>query len=314
MMPSSRSRRGRTHRRAEGRTGPIGPDRRHRVLRERDTRRAARRRQAVGLVLAGVAAVVGYSATTGGPAAFGLGEPPTTVRAIAVQGTRRLSASEVAGASGIERGAALAELDTAGVASRLATHPWIAGARAIALPDGTVLIRIDERRPVAVAAAPDGTLHWLDRAGRAFAPVPEPERGVSGLPQIRGARPDEIRSGEDSPRLARGVALAELAAGRGVPGPVRVDLPGAPGADDRAGWVLRPHGLDCEAWLGAEIARFPERVGRLAQLIADDPGQASQAAQIDLRFSGRAFLRFAESGASGRTGPSPDGTDTSGGA
>jgi cell division protein FtsQ len=284
------------------------------VLRERDARRAARRRLAAGAVLAGAAALAGYVSVASGPAVFGLGDGAGTVRAIAVQGLERLTAAEVALASGIERGSDLAGLRADAVEARLATHPWIAGARAAALPDGTVLIRVEERRPVAVATGPEGEAHWLDSAGRAFAPAPADERAAAGLPEIHGARTDELGPEAESPRLARGVALARLAADRGVPAPVQVALPGAPAADGRAGWVLRPHGLDLEAWLGAEIARFPERVGRLARLIEEDPAHASRAAQIDLRFSGRAFLRFAEGGGSGRAGPSPDGAESSGGA
>ncbi|MGH0038136.1 MAG: cell division protein FtsQ/DivIB [Myxococcota bacterium] len=294
--------------------GARGNGRRHRVIRERDARRAARRRLAAGAVLAATAGLIGYVAATAGPAAFGLGDEPGGVTTIAVQGVERLSPDSVAAASGIERGSKLERLDVEAVAGRLAAHPWIAAARARVLPDGTVLIRVEERRPVAVATRSDGEALWLDPSGRAFAPAPPAERAEARLPEISGARADELAGDADSPRLARGVALARLAAARGVPGPVHVALPGAPAADTRAGWVLRPHGLGLEAWLGSELARFPERVGRLARLLEEDPAGAARAAQIDLRFSGRAFLRFAEGGAAGRTSPSPDGADASGGA
>jgi cell division protein FtsQ len=307
-MPKPRhSRRGRADARSQG-------QRRHRVLQERDARRAAARRRGAAAVLGATAALVGYVAVTSGTSALGLGEERASVRTIAVQGTARLSAEEVAVASGIERGALTARVDVESVARRLADHPWIAAARATVLPDGTVVIGVEERKPVAVAPAPDGSAVWLDRVGRPFAPAAPEERAAAALPEIVGARADELSPGVPSERLARGVALTRLAAQRGLPGPVDVALPGAARVDERAGWVLRPRGLRVEAWLGAETARFPERIGRLVRLVEEDPAGARRAAQIDLRFSGRAFLRFAEGETGGRTGPFPDGADTSGGA
>jgi len=281
---------------------------RHRVLRERDRRRTSRRRGAAALVVTGVAAVVGYASAVGG-----LSGEPVVLRSIAVQGLHRLTPDEVAATTGIERGAPVERIDVAALVGNLQSHPWIESARAVALPDGTLVVRVQEREPAAWVSGKGVETRWVDVHGRAFAPASPAELDPELWPQIVGAGPPELDPTQGPERLARAVALARLAVERGVPGPVRVSLPGAPGVADGAGWVLWPHAPALEAWLGEDVEHFPERLGRLARLLEEDPARARQASQIDLRFSGRAFLRFAESGEAGRMSSSRNGADAGGG-
>ncbi len=308
------SRRPRTDRAREAR------GRARRRGRDRSRRHGDLQRWIAAALLTCASAAVGFVVVAGGPVVLGWVETSPDLRSIAVQGAIRLDAPTVARASGVERGARLDHLDTESVEARLERHPWIARARAAALPDGTLVVRVEERQPVAWAADSEGSLHWIDEGGFAFARADESASERGALPEITGAVDDELDSGlhAGAPRLARAVALSRLAAERGIPAPVGVGLPRPdPDADstpgsDAAGWRLRPGGLSLEAWLGEEFARFPERVGRLARLLEEDPAHARRASEIDLRFSGRAFLRFAGEAAAGGESPSPDGAGPSG--
>jgi len=261
-------------------------------------------RRALAGGAAALALLAGAALGLGPPS--GPGAPAARVTAIAVQGHRHLTAEAVAGATGLERGAPLRGLDAAAVEERLARHPWIRAARVGTAPRGRLLVRVEERRPVAVWEPPAqaGPARLVDAEGVAFAPASEAREG-GPWPRLRGGASPSAQD------LARAVALAGLAAERGVPAPVSVWLPD-PERPER-GWSLSPRDLPLRAVLGREGDRFPERLGRLALLLDEDPLRARRAARIDLRFAGRAFLSFAGEGATAE-GPSRKGPGTSGGA
>ena len=155
---------------------------------------------------------------------------PAPLRSIAVQGNQRLSTREVAVATGIDPAAPESKISIEALEGRLQSHPWILSARALQLPTGRLLVRIQERMPVALLCSPhpcDGNATgWLlvDAHGTPFASALAAEDRT--LPRIVGRR---ARAGpETDPDLARAVSLQDRLPGAGSGrAPAAVALPEA---------------------------------------------------------------------------------------
>jgi len=205
------------------------------------------------------------------------------VESIAVRGAHRLSPREVAAATGIARGAKLADVDASAVAASLAQNAWIESAKAKRLPSGRVLVTVVEREPLAQLAV--GSRRFaIDAQGAAFAELREGEE--TGLPRVlaekapeRGA-PDPLRV--EAAKLA--TRLPEL--GLAAPEEVKIAPP-----DDPQGVTLRLPGLEPVVVLGRES--LDSRLRDLAKLLELRHDEASRAAEIDLRFADQAVLRSA---------------------
>jgi cell division protein FtsQ len=130
-----------------------------------------------------------------------LWSPLFTVRAVRVRGGRHTSASAVSAVTGLDRGPNLLLLSPSEVASAVRTLPWVRRVRVLRTLPGTVKVRLTERRPALVLAAPGGS--WtLDARGRVLA------RGAASarLPQlvcdeVADPRPG-VRIEDDAPRAA----------------------------------------------------------------------------------------------------------------
>lgn len=216
-----------------------------------------------------------------------LGFAPGSLEVLAVSGTRTLTAEDVATASGIARGTALGELDSAAVAETLARHAWIAEARAIPLPGGQLVLGIVEHEAVAILAGPEP---WaVDATGVPFAPAPPSPR-----PDLPRLVPDQRPpNGEPAPELARAVALAQALSDRGLPAPVEIAI-AAP--DDPEGFRLQLANLAPQVVLGHED--LDARLDALEELLNAELPAISGASRVDLRFEGQAVLDGS---------PSPDG-------
>ena len=106
------------------------------------------------------------------------------VRGLAVAGTRYLEAGDVERAAALPADASLWD-DFALVAKRLREHPLVQDVRIERRLSGKLLVRIEEREPVALLPTP--TLEPVDREGR---PIPvDPARHRLDLPLIRPGRP-----------------------------------------------------------------------------------------------------------------------------
>lgn len=92
--------------------------------------------------------------------------PRFAVREIAVQGTLRYSAEDVAAKTGLALGQNVFSLDLDAAQARLTSDPWIAHASLVRRLPGTVSIEIDERQASAIVAAGDT---WLStQSGELF--------------------------------------------------------------------------------------------------------------------------------------------------
>jgi cell division protein FtsQ len=204
-------------------------------------------------------------------------------RRIAVEGAQRLSAREVADATGVSAGTPLAELDVEGVLARLRAHPWIAQARAVRLPPDRLIVRVHEREPRGVTAAAESETPLLvDADGVPFAPATQ--RDLEALPRL--AAPAPTAPGERSAALAGGIALAAAIERAGL-GPVREISASA--ARDPVGFVFRLGRPEARVVIGHED--WETRLARLARLLAAGLPEADGAQEIDLRFAERAVLR-----------------------
>lgn len=113
-----------------------------------------------------------------------------SARAVTVQGAVHESKAEVIGAARLRNDPPLMDIDPGRIAARVERLPWVATAQVSrGWPDG-VLIRVIERKPVAVIGyAVRGlpgrgwTSRWaeVDRTGRVLADLRSPPSGLPGL-------------------------------------------------------------------------------------------------------------------------------------
>lgn len=206
------------------------------------------------------------------------------LRTVSVEGASRISATDVAAASGLVGGTSLLDVRPDAVAARLREQPWIADAYVLRLPPSRVLVAISEKVPRAVAMAGAGGSAWLvDERGEAFAPA-SPE-DVSRLPHLVSTRfPVRPRSRSDV--LASAVALERALARDGFASPVAIELP-APG--DAQGLAVRLAETPARVLLGS--GELDEKLGRLARLLEARLPETAAAGTIDLRFADQAVLR-----------------------
>ncbi len=142
-----------------------------------DRRTALRRRLVVILLMLVVTAVVCAVWFT----------PLLGVREVHVKGTVELTPDQVRKAAAIETGTPLARLDVDGITARVRELSRVAGVRVERELPGTVRLTVDERDPVAIVAASDGT-HLVDATGKDYATLAQPP---TGLPELK-ATPDGV--------------------------------------------------------------------------------------------------------------------------
>jgi cell division septal protein FtsQ len=210
-----------------------------------------------------------------------VGSPERPVDAIAVSGARHLAPSAVAGAAAVARGSASGDLDPERVARALTEHPWIASARTLFLPGGTLLVGVVEREPVATVTIAKA-VYAVDREGRPFAALDAPPDPA--LPEIVARH--EVRPGEADPRLAEAVRLARRLPELGLAAPAQVEVAAD---DDAEGYALRLASPDTRVVLGR--TELDARLTALARLFAHRPDEAAGAQEIDVRFADQLVLR-----------------------
>jgi cell division protein FtsQ len=179
-------------------------------------RRAPGRRRLWGLLAA--AAIVGTVAV----AWVVTRTPLLDVDRIAVVGAERTPADDVVAASGIHAGQPLVDVDSGAAAAAIDDLPWVSSAEVERHWPGTVVVRVEERLPVAIAPAEEGGWAVLAADGRAMEIVPDPVPGLVPLVDV----PPVVAKAELEPETAAALAVARLVpaslAGRVVgvgPGP-----------------------------------------------------------------------------------------------
>ncbi|NRA06669.1 MAG: FtsQ-type POTRA domain-containing protein [Myxococcales bacterium] len=217
-------------------------------------------------------------------------DAPVTVERIGVRGAQYLDAGEVARATGIAPGTALSALDTEALSLRLAEHDWIASARALRLPDGTLVVEVEERQPIAIVRAGEPPrLFAVDASGTPFAPL-DPADAL--LPRLHTRGKVEARVA--CPRLAEAVALVARLPDFGLAAPAEIGVPAETSAGtsaeegDALGFTLRFAALPTRFVLGG--GALEASIERLVEAIGRHPGEVVRAARVDLRFQDQAVL------------------------
>jgi cell division septal protein FtsQ len=203
-----------------------------------------------------------------------------TLTGVSVGGTRQLAPLDVARASGLAPGTPLAEIRPEEIASRLAEHPWIRGARALLLPTGRLLLEVDEREVVAVLDAPQPLA--IDAEGSAFAAVPPGQ--LDQLPRVVAASGAK-NAGAAEADLSDAALLLALLPEHGLPAPLEIRV-AAP--DDAEGLSLRLPDLTPRVVLGRDS--FDAKLAELARLVAAELPELARATRLDLRFEDQAVL------------------------
>lgn len=187
----------------------VGPDQRY--WRSRGNRRVRKARRAIqlfrwGLILAvnGLVAaalflsaekMVDYLTTTD---EFG-------VKTIDLQGVVRASAEEIGTRLGRYVGRNILDLELAQIEAEVQSDPWVRRAAVRRVLPGTLYVRVEERRPAALAMIGDRP-HLVDSTGYVIGPIQQAGT-VDGLPVLSGLDgldDDTLRS-----TLSRGVQMLE---------------------------------------------------------------------------------------------------------
>lgn len=262
---------------------------------KKSTRVGTRRALLFGLPL--FAGVLLASTSVEGARAWWNGSP-ADVASISVLGNSRLSAAEVAAATGLVRGAPLQGLSEREIEERVAVHPWIDEVRVALLPTGTIVVEVEERTARAVVRAADRegepALYVIDDDCAPFLRlVPGVKSGFEDLPRIAARPGDPMQRPRASVCVA--LALAESVRARGGANESTPTLSAfevvLPADASPEGWVLRePAGHEVLLGHGSE-AELDDRLERLGRLFAANPAQLDQASTIDLRFAEQAVLR-----------------------
>jgi cell division protein FtsQ len=140
-------------------------------------------------------AVVVLAVVLVGTAAWAvLVSPAFAVRRIDVRGNDRLSVTEVEELAGVRRGENLVRLPLERVVGSLRRNPWVAEARARRSLPSTLVLEIEERRPVAWTRHPEG-VSVLAVDGTVLVVRATTPRGLPSL----GRTPEALAPGEVLP-------------------------------------------------------------------------------------------------------------------
>jgi cell division protein FtsQ len=186
-----------------------------------------------------------------------LASPRFAVREIQIPVAAHVDRDEVLALAGVSEGARLLEVDTDVVASRVAKHPWVAGARVSRQLPATLKIEITERRARAVVTL--GSLYLVDESGRPFKRATMEE--ADGLPVLTGIDRGQYVELRDASEAAFRDALALLRAyGERPERPAVSEL----NIDTRFGFTL--HLLDGGTELRLGRKDFGKKLARLDRI------------------------------------------------
>jgi cell division protein FtsQ len=256
---------------------------RQRVRRFRLRRRI--RRRARSLLVGGALAALGLGALAGVGAAghWALTSPRFGVARIEVVGERRLSADQIAEASGIALGENLWRLDGGAATARLLALAWVKEAHVVRRPPGRVVLTVREREPHALVQV--GRLHWIDSEGVDLGPAPL--AAAPGQPVVSGLSPEALGAPGRAPASGLTGGLALLRMLEGAPGDLRARVSEID--------VGRPEGPVLVLLDGVEVRLGPAdwgaRLGRLQGVLARLEAVGEAVTAIDLRFRDQVVLK-----------------------
>jgi cell division protein FtsQ len=213
------------------------------------------------------------------------------VRAVTVAGAVHADPDELVRLAAIPDSARLMDLDPRLLADRVARDPWVYGVRVSRRPDGTVLLRVTEREPVALALDASGRpAHYFDLEGHMMPAVPSALRHGYDVPLLVGSLPRFLPTQPvEDPALRR--LLTALAGANPVADALISAVERAPDGSLTLHTAASPSGVSLPVALGREGSA--EQIARLQAFWEQAvlPGPDAPIRQIDLRFGGQIITR-----------------------
>jgi POTRA domain, FtsQ-type len=245
-----------------------------------------------------LATLLGFAAAR--PLFEGLWLPRAPLERVAVLGTAVRKPESIARALLESAGAPLSRIQPDRVEALVTADPWFESTDSFRLPDGTLLIRVVERRAIARhQSAPENEIALVDPEGRRFMGA---IAAAGPLPLVAGFM--DGAGDSDAPLSPTALEiLAELARHEGLArnlSALTLHLPvrsaGKRGADDDSdplggdvGFVLEIGREGPRVLLGQSFLK--RRIARLASLLDQRDALLAGASVIDLRYADRAVLR-----------------------
>ncbi len=193
----------------ESESGGVDPRIRARRIAIRRAAGRRRLRRLLVVVGAGVACLLAWVVTR---------TPLLDVDRVAVVGATRTPPEAIVDAARVPPREAMTDVDLAAVERRVDDLPWVAAVDATRHWPGTVVVRVEERQPVAVAPAEEGGWAVLSADGRVMEVVAEPPAGlvtladVDGVTEAGGALPPATLDALAVARLLPSALLTRVAA------------------------------------------------------------------------------------------------------
>ena len=211
-----------------------------------------------------------------------LRSPVFEVHRVLVRGNQFLSGDTIRSVADISTGVNIFKLDLAAPAANLKMIPMIKEAQVARSLPATVVITVQERRPLALLPNGEGFVEvdaegvYLQKAGA----------GVPGLPVITGVQGDIPGPGQVIRAERLGDALAVIS---GLPGEVVAGLSEVHVAGDGRVRLYTLDGIQCRFGLPTEIR---EKGAVFSQLLAELRKQGARVEYIDLSSAGQPVVLY----------------------
>lgn len=200
---------------------------------------------------------------------------------VEVHGNAHASDEDILLLAGVTAGRNVLTMDTDAIELEVERHPWVRAATVEAeLPD-KLLIRIDERRPIAVASLPQ--LHLVDDRGVVFKKISSAE--VLDLPVITGVSREDLADPDLVDEAQRRLREAVRVADWYVLHPVAQSHPlGEIHVDPLFGYTIVTRSDAVEVRLGqvSDRADLGARLGRLEHVLNDARARGARVTLVRL--------------------------------
>jgi cell division protein FtsQ len=266
----------------------VGANRRRKHGEKRQAAGKALGRMAARLASAGKIAAVALLVCGGGIAAamklvpWINRSPMFTVKTVLVEGCMRVDKAEVLRQSGLTRGMRMMQIRPAAAQKAIEQNAWVRHARVLRRFPNTVVVRLEERVPIALVNC--GRVWYLDQDG---ALLPLFAATYSNLPVVSGFLPDT--TGRLGPaalaRVKRFLADCETAGAAAAKRISQVDF--------SAPFAVRIKLEDSPAVVEINDAKTPELLWRLQQIAqSEQNGPKGLPKRINLCYENLAYVQW----------------------
>jgi cell division protein FtsQ len=206
---------------------------------------------------------------------------------IQIEGTKRLSREVILHQAGLHPGLNLLALRPGRVEQALRTHPWIAKAEVSREWPHGLLIKIQERYPVALVQIGENLL-YMDSQGILFKPLTPGD--PHNFPVITGLTPAQFRQpAGDMPEVVA-QAFQLMAVLKKTPPPLNLENISEIHADLERGFTLYANGVKVALDVG--FKDFPDKLHKFAELwpVLMQKGLVAQVGRINLNYPRRVLV------------------------